>query len=144
MLTFHINRGGRNLPPSRRRVLESAKNELPIGARQQLAWSLADVYEYRVDMSRDLQAGDEFKVVAEPFSQWVIEDDFAGDRPLWVAAIGGLFAFVPPLLSPVRSLERIPEAAEEAAVSASPAEQVFDALEAEDHGVIQAGHVPQA
>jgi hypothetical protein len=28
MLTFHINRGGRNLPPSRRKVLESAKNEL--------------------------------------------------------------------------------------------------------------------
>jgi len=43
----------------------SAKNDLPAGARQQLAWALADVYEYRVDMSRDLQAGDEFKVVAE-------------------------------------------------------------------------------
>jgi hypothetical protein len=28
MLTFHLNRGGRNLSPSRRRVLESAKNEL--------------------------------------------------------------------------------------------------------------------
>src|SRR4030095_16694521 len=28
---------------------------------------------------------------------------------LWVAAIGGLFAFVPPLLSPVRSLQEIPE-----------------------------------
>jgi murein DD-endopeptidase MepM/ murein hydrolase activator NlpD len=43
----------------------STKDDLPAGARQQLAWSLADVYEYRVDMSRDLQAGDEFKVVAE-------------------------------------------------------------------------------
>jgi murein DD-endopeptidase MepM/ murein hydrolase activator NlpD len=43
----------------------SAKNDLPASARQQLAWSLADVYEYRVDMSRDLQSGDEFKVVAE-------------------------------------------------------------------------------
>jgi len=43
----------------------SAKNDLPASARQQLAWSLADVYEYRVDMSRDLQAGDEFKVIAE-------------------------------------------------------------------------------
>ena len=43
----------------------SAKNDLPASARQQLAWSLADVYEYRVDMSRDLQHGDEFKVVAE-------------------------------------------------------------------------------
>lgn len=43
----------------------SAKNDLPNGARQQLAWALADVYDYRVDMSRDLQVGDEFKVVAE-------------------------------------------------------------------------------
>jgi murein DD-endopeptidase MepM/ murein hydrolase activator NlpD len=44
---------------------QSAKQDLPAGARQQLAWSLADVYEYRVDMSRDLQQGDEFAVVAE-------------------------------------------------------------------------------
>ncbi len=43
----------------------SASGELPAGARQQLAWSLADVYEYRVDMSRDLQAGDHFSVAAE-------------------------------------------------------------------------------
>ncbi len=43
----------------------SARNDLPASARQQLAWSLADVYEYRVDMSRDLQAGDTFGVVAE-------------------------------------------------------------------------------
>jgi len=43
----------------------SAKTDLPAGARQQLAWSLADVYEYRVDMSRDLQQGDEFAVAAE-------------------------------------------------------------------------------
>ena len=43
----------------------SAKADLPNGARQQLAWALADVYDYRVDMSRDLQVGDEFKVVAE-------------------------------------------------------------------------------
>jgi MFS family permease len=32
---------------------------------------------------------------------------------LWVVAIGSLFAFVPPLLSPVRSLMYIPEPAEE-------------------------------
>jgi MFS family permease len=37
-----------------------------------------------------------------------------GLRPtLWVAAIGSLFAFVPPLLSPVRTLERIPEPEDE-------------------------------
>lgn len=34
-------------------------------ARRQLAWSVADILEYRVDMSRDLQAGDEFKVLVE-------------------------------------------------------------------------------
>jgi murein DD-endopeptidase MepM/ murein hydrolase activator NlpD len=43
----------------------SAKGVLPDNARLQLAWSLADVYDYRVDMSRDLQPGDAFKVVAE-------------------------------------------------------------------------------
>jgi murein DD-endopeptidase MepM/ murein hydrolase activator NlpD len=43
----------------------SAKGALPSNAREQLAWNLADVYEYRVDMSRDLQAGDEFRVAAE-------------------------------------------------------------------------------
>jgi MFS family permease len=37
-----------------------------------------------------------------------------GLRPaLWVGAIGGLFAFLPVLLSPVRQLERMPEAGEE-------------------------------
>ena len=43
----------------------SAGGDLPSAARQQLAWSLADVYEYRVDMSRDLQPGDHFNVAAE-------------------------------------------------------------------------------
>jgi hypothetical protein len=28
MLTFYVNRAGRNLPPERRRILERAKNEL--------------------------------------------------------------------------------------------------------------------
>jgi hypothetical protein len=28
MLTFYLNRGGKNLPPSRKRVLERAKSEL--------------------------------------------------------------------------------------------------------------------
>jgi murein DD-endopeptidase MepM/ murein hydrolase activator NlpD len=38
---------------------------LPKGARVELAWSMADIYEYRVDMSRDLQDGDIFRVAFE-------------------------------------------------------------------------------
>ncbi|MFL5612337.1 MAG: M23 family metallopeptidase [Gemmatimonadaceae bacterium] len=43
----------------------SAKTMLPGPARQQLTWSLADVFEYKIDMSRDLQPGDVFRVMAE-------------------------------------------------------------------------------
>lgn len=43
----------------------SAKDVLPASARQQLTWSLADVFEYKIDMSRDLQQGDAFRVMAE-------------------------------------------------------------------------------
>ena len=43
----------------------SAKSMLPASARQQLTWSLADVFDYKIDMSRDLQAGDSFRVMAE-------------------------------------------------------------------------------
>jgi murein DD-endopeptidase MepM/ murein hydrolase activator NlpD len=43
----------------------SAKTMLPAPARQQLTWSLADVFEYKIDMSRDLQPGDAFRVMAE-------------------------------------------------------------------------------
>jgi len=43
----------------------SAKSLLPGSARQQLTWSLADVFDYKIDMSRDLQAGDSFRVMAE-------------------------------------------------------------------------------
>ncbi|HYT78764.1 MAG TPA: MFS transporter [Actinomycetota bacterium] len=59
-----------------------------------------------------------------------------GLRPtLLVAAIGSLFSFVPPLLSPVRKLERIPE---------MPAEgpSVEETLSVTDDGVIEAGDVP--
>ena len=44
---------------------DSAAAVLPKGARSELAWSLADIYEYRVDMSRELQRGDEFRVLFE-------------------------------------------------------------------------------
>ncbi|HJR63974.1 MAG TPA: M23 family metallopeptidase [Gemmatimonadaceae bacterium] len=40
-----------------------AANTLPREARAELAWSLADIYEYRVDMSRELQSGDAFKLL---------------------------------------------------------------------------------
>ncbi|HKO16688.1 MAG TPA: M23 family metallopeptidase [Gemmatimonadaceae bacterium] len=43
----------------------SAQRVLPAAARQQLTWALADIFEYKVDMSRDLQEGDEFRVLAE-------------------------------------------------------------------------------
>lgn len=44
---------------------DSAATVLPKGARSELAWSLADIYEYRVDMSRELQPGDAFRVLFE-------------------------------------------------------------------------------
>ena len=43
----------------------AAENSLPGAARAELAWTLADIYEYRIDMSRDLQVGDEFRMVVE-------------------------------------------------------------------------------
>lgn len=42
-----------------------AKELLPAKARQELAWNIADIYEYRVDMSRELQQGDEVRVLFE-------------------------------------------------------------------------------
>ncbi len=44
---------------------ESASTLLNDTARTQLAWNLADVYDYKIDMSRDLQDGDTFRVMAE-------------------------------------------------------------------------------
>ena len=44
---------------------DSAAALLPKGARSELAWSIADIYEYRVDMSRELQPGDGFRVLFE-------------------------------------------------------------------------------
>lgn len=38
---------------------------LPPGERSQLVWSLADVYDWEVDFTRDLQPGDSIRVVAE-------------------------------------------------------------------------------
>ena len=38
---------------------------LPAAARSELAWDVADIFEYRLDMSRDLQPGDHFHVLFE-------------------------------------------------------------------------------
>lgn len=42
-------------------------------------------------VEHELGLRDEAAVVAEPFRQWVIEDDFAGERPAWEKA-GALFS----------------------------------------------------
>jgi murein DD-endopeptidase MepM/ murein hydrolase activator NlpD len=44
---------------------ESGVGVLPPSARHQLAWSLADIFEYKVDMSRDLHEGDRFHLLVE-------------------------------------------------------------------------------
>jgi len=44
---------------------KSGSGELPRAARAELAFSLADIFEYRVDMSRDLQVGDKFHILVE-------------------------------------------------------------------------------
>jgi murein DD-endopeptidase MepM/ murein hydrolase activator NlpD len=43
---------------------EAARDVLPRDARYELTNNLADIFEYRVDMSRDLQVGDRFRVMA--------------------------------------------------------------------------------
>jgi murein DD-endopeptidase MepM/ murein hydrolase activator NlpD len=44
---------------------EGAGEKLPPAARAELAWTIADIYEYRVDMSRELREGDELRVLFE-------------------------------------------------------------------------------
>jgi murein DD-endopeptidase MepM/ murein hydrolase activator NlpD len=43
----------------------SAATYFPGHATDELAWALADIFEYKVDMSRDLQEGDRFRAVVE-------------------------------------------------------------------------------
>ena len=43
----------------------SGEGVLPPSARHQLAWSIADIFEYKVDMSRDLMQGDKFRILVE-------------------------------------------------------------------------------
>ncbi|HUQ45142.1 MAG TPA: M23 family metallopeptidase [Gemmatimonadaceae bacterium] len=42
-----------------------ASQYFPSRAKDELTWALADIFEYRVDMSRDLQVGDQFKALVE-------------------------------------------------------------------------------
>ena len=44
---------------------KNADQSLPRSARAELAFTLADIFEYRVDMSKDLQVGDRFSVLVE-------------------------------------------------------------------------------
>lgn len=46
-------------------AIDAGAPELPRPARAELAWSMADIFEYRVDMSRDLREGDAFRVLFE-------------------------------------------------------------------------------
>ncbi len=46
----------------------------------------ATVDDDRAELARLIGFDDRGTVVAEPFSQWVIEDDFAADRPRWEQA----------------------------------------------------------
>ena len=43
----------------------SAARFFPARAKDELAWAIADIFEYRVDMSRDLQDGDTFRALVE-------------------------------------------------------------------------------
>ncbi len=44
---------------------KSSDGSLPREARHELAFSLADIFEYRVDVGRDLQVGDKFHILVE-------------------------------------------------------------------------------
>jgi murein DD-endopeptidase MepM/ murein hydrolase activator NlpD len=46
-------------------AIDAAAPQLARAARAEIAWSLADIFEYRVDMSRELQKGDAFRVLVE-------------------------------------------------------------------------------
>jgi murein DD-endopeptidase MepM/ murein hydrolase activator NlpD len=46
-------------------IHSSAAPYFPGRAKDELAWALADIFEYRVDMSRDLQPGDRFRALVE-------------------------------------------------------------------------------
>jgi MFS family permease len=62
---------------------------------------------------------------------------------IWVAAIGGLFVFLPVLLSPVRGIANMPEPDWSDATGEESAEPTLP-TEAAEQGVVPAGHQPYA
>ncbi len=46
-------------------ALQRGADAFPAGAREEVAFALADILEYRVDLSRDLRAGDSIRVLVE-------------------------------------------------------------------------------
>ncbi len=46
-------------------VVYSKDDSLPIGDRTQLVYNLADIYEFKFDFTRDIQAGDTYRLVYE-------------------------------------------------------------------------------
>ena len=46
-------------------VAEGSSRVLPRRASEELAWNIADIYEYRIDMSRELREGDEVRALFE-------------------------------------------------------------------------------
>lgn len=50
-------------------LLHVGQGELPAGQRRSIAWDLADIFEHRVDMSRDLDDGDKFHILVERLQQ---------------------------------------------------------------------------
>ncbi len=45
--------------------LDAAQTDLPTESRRELAWSVANIFEFRIDMSRDVQQGDAFTILVE-------------------------------------------------------------------------------
>lgn len=45
--------------------IDGAAGDMSAQARRELAWSVANIFEFRVDMSRDVQRGDAFTVLVE-------------------------------------------------------------------------------
>lgn len=43
----------------------AAEGDLPTQSRRELAWSVANIFEFRIDMSRDVRQGDAFTVLVE-------------------------------------------------------------------------------